>query len=41
MKTHRNKSHLLLSTSTSSTASINGDFIKNSESEKILEVTKD
>ena len=41
MKTNSDKSHLLLSTSTSSTANINGDIIKNSESEKLLGVTID
>ena len=33
VKANSDKSHLLLSTSTSSTANINGDIIKNSESE--------
>ena len=41
MKANSDKSHLLLSTSTSSTANINGDIIKNSESEKFLGVTID
>ena len=41
MKANSDKSHLLLSTSTSSTANINGDIIKNSESEKLLGVTTD
>ena len=41
MKANSDKSHLLLSTSTSSTANINGDIIKNSESEKLLWVTID
>ena len=41
MKANSDKSHLLLSTSTSSTANINGDIIKNSESEKLLVVTID
>ena len=41
MKANSDKSHLLLSTSTSSTANINGDIIKNSESEKLLGVTID
>ena len=41
MKASSDKSHLLLSTSTSSTANINGDIIKNSESEKLLGVTID
>ena len=42
MKANSDKSHLLLSTSTSSTANINGDIItKNSESEKLLAVTID
>ena len=41
MKANSDKSHLLLSTSTSSTANINGDIIKNSESEKLLEATID
>ena len=39
MKANSDKSHLLLSTSTSSTANINGDIIKNSE--KLLGVTID
>ena len=41
MKANSDKSHLLLSRSTSSTANINGDIIKNSESEKHLGVTID
>ena len=41
MKANSDKSHLLLSTSTSSTANINGDIIKNSESEKLLGVMID
>ena len=41
MKANSDKSHLLLSTSTSSTANINGDIIKNSESEKLQGVTID
>ena len=41
MKANSDKSHLLLSTSTPSTANINGDIIKNSESEKLLGVTID
>ena len=41
MKANSDKSHLLLSTSTSSTANINGDIIKNSESEKFLEAAID
>ena len=41
MKANSDKSHLLLSTSTSSTANIIGDIIKNSESEKRLGVTID
>ena len=41
MKANSDKSHLLISTSTSSTANINGDIIKNSESEKLLVVTID
>ena len=40
MKTNSDKSHLLLSTSTSSTAKINGN-VKYSESEKLLKVTID
>ena len=40
MKANSGKSHLILSTSTSSTENINGD-IKNSESEKLLGVTID
>ena len=41
MKANSNKIHLLLSTSTSVTANINGDVIKSSESEKLLGVTID
>ena len=41
MKANSDKSHLLLSTSTSSTTNINGDIIKNSESELLLGVTID
>ena len=41
MKANSDKSHLLLSTSTFSTANVNGDIIKNSESEKLLGVTID
>ena len=41
MKANSDKSHLLLSKSTSSTANVNGDIIKNSESEKLLGVTID
>ena len=41
MKGNSDNCHLLLSTSTSSTANINGDIIKNSESEKLLGVTID
>ena len=41
MKANSDKSHLLLSTSTSSTANINGYIIKNSGSEKLLGVTID
>ena len=41
MKANSDKSDLLLSTSTSSTANINGDIITNSESEKLLGVTID
>ena len=41
MKANSDKSNLLLSTSTSSTTSINGDIIKNSESGKLLGVTID
>ena len=41
MKANSDKSHLLLRSSTSSTANINGDIIKNSESEKFLGVTID
>ena len=41
MKANSDKSHLLLSTSTSSTANINGDTIKNYEPEKLLGVTID
>ena len=40
-KANSNKRHLLLSTSTSSTANINGDTIKNYESEKLIGVTID
>ena len=40
MRANSDKSHLLLSTLTSSTAKINGD-IKNSELEKLLKVTID
>ena len=39
--TNTDKSHLLLNTSTSSTANRNGDIIKNSESGKLLGVTID
>ena len=39
MKANSDKNHLLLSTLTSLTANINGDIIKNSESEKLLGVT--
>ena len=38
MKANSDKSHLLVSTSTSSTANINRDIIKNSESEDLLGV---
>ena len=41
MKANSDKSQLLLSTSTSSTANINGDIKKNFESEKLLRVTID
>ena len=41
MKANSDKSHLLLSTSTFSTVNVNGDIIKNSESEKLLGVTID
>ena len=41
MKANSDKSQLLLSTPTSSTANINGDIIKNLESEKLLRVTID
>ena len=41
MKANSGKSHLLLSTSTSFTASIHGNIIKNSEFEKFLGVTID
>ena len=41
MKANSDKSQLLLSTSTSSTANINGDIKKNLESEKLLRVTID
>ena len=41
MKGNSDKSHLVLSTSTSSTANINGDTIKNCEPEKLLGVTID
>ena len=41
MKENSDKSHLLLSRSTSSTGNINGDIVKNSESEKHLGVTID
>ena len=41
MKANSDKIHLLLSTSTSSIASINEDIIKNFESEKLLGVTTD
>ena len=41
MKGNSDKSHLLLIMSTSSTASINGDIMKNSESEKLLGVMID
>ena len=41
MKANSHKSHLPLSTSTSSTANINGDITENSESEKLLGVTID
>ena len=39
MKANSDKSHLLLSTSRSSTVNINGDIIKNSDSEKLIGVT--
>ena len=39
MKANSDKSHLLVSTSTSSTANVNRDIIKNSESEDLLGVT--
>ena len=39
MKANSDKNHLLLSMLTSLTANINGDIIKNSESEKLLGVT--
>ena len=41
MKANSDKSHLLLSTSTSSTAIINGDIKKKIESEKLLGITID
>ena len=41
MKANSDKSHILLSALTSSTANINGDIIKNSETEKLLGVTID
>ena len=41
IKANSDKSHLLLITSTSSTGNIDGDIIKNSESEKLLGVTID
>ena len=41
MKANSDKSHLLLSSSTSSTANINGDIVKNLESENLLGVTID
>ena len=41
MKAKSDKSHLLLSASTSSTANIDGEIIKNLESEKLLGVTID
>ena len=41
MKGNSDKSHLVLSTSTSSTANINGDTIKSYESEKLLGVMID
>ena len=41
MKANSDKSHLLLSSSTPSTANINGDIVKNLESEKLLGVTID
>ena len=41
MKANSDKSHMLLSALTSSTANINGDIIKNSETEKLLGVTID
>ena len=41
MKANSDKSHLVLSSSTSSTANINGDIVKNLESEKLLGVTID
>ena len=39
MQANSDKTHLLLSTSTSSTANIKRDILKNSESEKLLGVT--
>ena len=41
MKTNSDKSHLLLTTSMSSIANINGDIIKNSECEKLIGVAID
>ena len=41
MKANSDKSYLLLIMLMSSTANINGDIIKNSESEKLLGVTID
>ena len=41
MKANSDKSHLLLSSSTASTANINGDIVKNLESEKLLGVAID
>ena len=41
MKASSDKSNMLLSTLASSTANINGDIIKNSETEKLLAVTID
>ena len=39
MRANSDKTHLLLSTSTSSTANIKRDILKNSESEKLLGIT--
>ena len=41
MKASSDKSNMLLSALASSTANINGDIIKNSETEKLLAVTID